>query len=196
MSDDSVQYGGFGRRLGAILIDLVIVLPFIPVFWWGDSHFRLFQIYWIIFCQLFGLICSVYLVKRFGGTPGKLLMKLSIRKVNLEPVGYQEAFLRYLPDAALNFAANLGFAVVVMHMTDAEYFSLDHVERLKRFAELAPLWATPLKIANAVWFWGELLVLLTNKKRRALHDFIAGTVVVVKQPRMAPQNITVPQPVA
>lgn len=26
--------------------------------------------------------------------------------------------------------------------------------------------------------WSELLVLLFNEKRRALHDFIAGTVVV------------------
>jgi uncharacterized RDD family membrane protein YckC len=28
--------------------------------------------------------------------------------------------------------------------------------------------------------WGEFLVLLTNRERRALHDFIAGTVVVRK----------------
>ncbi|WP_255590049.1 hypothetical protein [Marinicella meishanensis] len=31
-----------------------------------------------------------------------------------------------------------------------------------------------------VWYWSELLVMLTNERRRALHDFIAGTVVIKK----------------
>jgi hypothetical protein len=29
-----------------------------------------------------------------------------------------------------------------------------------------------------LWFLAEVLTMLTNRKRRALHDFIAGTVVV------------------
>jgi uncharacterized RDD family membrane protein YckC len=29
-----------------------------------------------------------------------------------------------------------------------------------------------------VWIWIELIVMLTNRRRRALHDFIAGTVVI------------------
>jgi len=33
-------------------------------------------------------------------------------------------------------------------------------------------------VLYAVWVYGELIVLLTNKKRRALHDFLAGTVVI------------------
>lgn len=29
-----------------------------------------------------------------------------------------------------------------------------------------------------IWYFLELVTMLTNRKRRALHDFIAGTVVV------------------
>ena len=29
-----------------------------------------------------------------------------------------------------------------------------------------------------IWIWSELIVMLTNRRRRALHDFIAGTVVI------------------
>jgi uncharacterized RDD family membrane protein YckC len=32
-----------------------------------------------------------------------------------------------------------------------------------------------------VWIFSEFVVLLTNKKRRALHDFMAGTVVIRKE---------------
>jgi hypothetical protein len=36
-------------------------------------------------------------------------------------------------------------------------------------------WALYLMVA---WTFSEVLVMLTNKRRRALHDFIAGTLVV------------------
>ena len=35
-----------------------------------------------------------------------------------------------------------------------------------------------LSALPALWFLAEVLTMLTNEKRRALHDFIAGTVVV------------------
>jgi hypothetical protein len=63
-------------------------------------------------------------------------------------------------------------------MSDTEYHALSFMERAKRMAELTPSWYKPLQIIQNVWVWGELIVLLTNRKRRALHDFIAGTVVI------------------
>ena len=35
-----------------------------------------------------------------------------------------------------------------------------------------------LSVIEGLWFLAELLTMFTNPKRRALHDFIAGTVVV------------------
>jgi uncharacterized RDD family membrane protein YckC len=32
-----------------------------------------------------------------------------------------------------------------------------------------------------IWFYSELIVMLTNKKRRAIHDYMAGTVIVKTQ---------------
>jgi uncharacterized RDD family membrane protein YckC len=39
-----------------------------------------------------------------------------------------------------------------------------------------------LLTAALVWFVAEILTCLTNPKRRAVHDFIAGTVVVKTEP--------------
>jgi uncharacterized RDD family membrane protein YckC len=38
---------------------------------------------------------------------------------------------------------------------------------------------------SQAWLWSELVVLLLNAKRRALHDFIAGTVVIRVRPAPA-----------
>jgi hypothetical protein len=66
----------------------------------------------------------------------------------------------------------------LLHMTDVEYQSLSLKARAKRELDLAPSWYKPLRWTRTSWDLGELVVLLTNRKRRALHDFIAGTVVV------------------
>jgi uncharacterized RDD family membrane protein YckC len=189
MNTDTLRYAGFGPRLAANLLDFVIMIPLIALSFWGSSHFRLFEIYYFLPGILFGLFYSVYLVRRYGGTPGKLLVGIRIRKLDGEPVGYREALLRYLPDTLLGILISVGMILSVLHMSDAEYHSLSFMERSKRMVELAPSWQAPLQWIQTAWVWGELLVLLTNRKRRAIHDFIAGTVVIHTLPKVTPPEV-------
>ena len=175
---DPLCYAGFWPRLGALLLDCLIFLPLTALLFWGNARCRLFQLYCFVPGTLLGLFYSVYLVRRFGGTPGKLLAGIRIRKVNGDPVGYREAVFRYLPEFVLGLLMSIGLLVAVLHMSNAEYHALSFMERAKRMVELAPSWYKPLQMVQNIWVWGELLVLLTNRKRRALHNFIAGTVVV------------------
>ena len=48
---------------------------------------------------------------------------------------------------------------------------------LAREARLA--WEDWPRIVGNVWICSELVVLLLNEKKRAIHDYLAGTVVVV-----------------
>jgi uncharacterized RDD family membrane protein YckC len=178
MTTDSLRYAGFWPRLGSILLDCLILFPLSAVVFWADAHYRMFMVYYLIPGTVFGLFYSVYLVRRFGGTPGKLIVGIRIRKLDGEPVGYREAFLRYFPEFVFGLLMSIALIFPLFHMSDAEYHSLSFMERAKRMVELAPSWYKPLQIAQNIWVWGELIVLLTNRKRRALHDFIAGTVVV------------------
>jgi|ERR1017187_4240231 uncharacterized RDD family membrane protein YckC len=178
MNNESLRYAGFWPRLGALLLDLLIMMPIIALTFWGETRYRLFALYYFVPSTLVGLFYSVYLVRRFGGTPGKLIVGIRIRKLDGGPVGYREAFLRYLPDFVFTLLTSVALILPLLQMTDGEYQSLAFVERTMRIAKLAPSWYKPLQIVQQVWVWGELVVLLTNSKRRALHDFIAGTVVV------------------
>ena len=181
MLPDQIQYGGFWRRFAAVWVDLLCLLPVTLPLVWADQHYRLFTTYYFIPGQLFSLFYSVYLVRRFGGTPGKLALGLRIRRnADLAPVGYREAFLRYLPDFALGILVAIGLIFATFAITDSEYLSLGFMNRSQRLTELAPSWFHPLQILQQIWVWSEFAVLLTNRKRRAIHDFIAGTVVVVQ----------------
>ena len=182
MNSDSLRYAGFWPRLASMLLDCLIMLPLIALVSWGKSHYRLFDIYYFIPGILFELFYSVYLVKRFGGKPGKLITGIRIRKLNGEPVAYREAILRYFPDFLFGLLLDISSLVALFHMSDVEYFSLSKIARYDRIIELAPSWYQTMKLLSQVWFCSELIVLLTNKKRRAVHDFIAGTVVVHVSP--------------
>jgi uncharacterized RDD family membrane protein YckC len=188
---DPLRYAGFWPRLGALLLDALILLPLTALTFWGAQRYRLFSLYYFVPSILFGLFYSVYLVQRFGGTPGKLIVGVRIRKVSGGPIGCREAGLRYLPEFVLGLLMSIAMLISVFHMSDAEYHALSFLERAQRMVALAPSWLKPVQIAQHVWVWGELIVLLTNRKRRALHDFIAGTVVVQTSPSM-----TLPAPAA
>jgi uncharacterized RDD family membrane protein YckC len=179
-------YGGFWVRLGALFIDVLIWAPVAAPTFWMSSHCHLFQIYWWPFGTLLGIFYSIYLVKRFGGTPGKLILGLRIAKVNGSPVGYKEATLRYLPDFILGLFLYLALVIALSHMSDAEYMGLTFLKRAQHIKALEPDWTSPVHIMQQVWMWSEFVVLLTNKKKRALHDFIAGTVVLRKNVPVPP----------
>jgi len=188
MDSEQIQYGGFWRRFAAFWLDFLVFLPLSALVFWSSQHYRLFSVYYMLPGTLVGLFYQVYLVRRFGGTPGKLIMGLRIRKVSGEAVGYPEALLRYAPEFLLGLCMSIALLSPLLQMTDAEYHALSFMERSKRLVDLAPGWFKPVRILQQVWMWSEFIVLLTNRKRRALHDFIAGTVVVREGPNHAMQR--------
>jgi uncharacterized RDD family membrane protein YckC len=124
-----------------------------------------------------GLVIEIYLVKRFGGSPGKLIMKMRIAKVDGSPAGYKEASIRYSILFIISMSA--GRLLSFFSMPENEYAAFTSSKpSIAALDAFAPTWYQPMQNVAAVWIWSEFLVLLTNKKRRALHDFIAGTVVV------------------
>lgn len=153
--------------------------PLLAFVWWGTEHFRVFYLYYFIPDALFVFIYNVYLVQRFGGTPGKRLMRIRIVKLNGDPVNYREALLRYFPEWLMTIGSSFALLIAALHLTDAQYFSVpSFIERTQLIKSTAPGWNSPLELASDIWVWSEFIVMLTNKKRRAIHDFIAGTVVI------------------
>ncbi len=171
-------YASFWQRLGAYLLDFLILTPLIAFTVWGSEQSRFFYAYYLVPSIVFGLWFHAYLVKRYGGTPGKLIVGIKIVKLEGDSVGYREALLRYCVLLLLATISQVAYAQTTMAMTDAEYFALNWQERAVRMQELAPSWLGSITLLTNIWVWGEFVVMLTNKKRRAIHDFIAGTVVI------------------
>ncbi|SEH95211.1 Uncharacterized membrane protein YckC, RDD family [Rheinheimera pacifica] len=82
---DNKEYAGFWIRLGAVLIDMVIlfIVLFIPLsfiygeeYWLGDKF--VYGFWDIMLSYVFPFIATIWFWLRFLGTPGKMAAKLEI----------------------------------------------------------------------------------------------------------------------
>src|SRR5258708_39899612 len=109
---------------------------------------------------------SIYLHGTYGQTIGKWLMKVQVLNIDETRLIMRQAFLRD--------SIGVSLAVVYLLFAIAPVFS-GVSPRSREFGEHMPslIWNVGL-----VTFALEVITMLTNAKRRALHDFIAGSVVV------------------
>ena len=105
--------------------------------------------------------------------------KLSkIIRTDGEAIGWKESFLRYSINLALTLFRIVMMTVCILQADDAVYTSLGWQRQAQYLMSLSPtFFRVHTRISN-IWFYSELIVLLTNDRKRAIHDFIAGTVIV------------------
>jgi len=169
-------YAGFWSRLLAHLIDTLVFGPLIALQWWSMSS-RSASLALIIPLGVAGPLYSVVMHARRGQTLGKIVAGIQVAKVSGEPVSWREAILRDSVTIAFDVISTTATMFALLHIPEAAW-SANWRELAVKLHETEPTWGRWAGIAMQVWFWGELFVLLLNRKRRSLHDFIAGTVVI------------------
>jgi uncharacterized RDD family membrane protein YckC len=175
---DVAEPGGLFARIGAHLLDTLIMLPVIAFTFWASSLSRSFFAWWVVPGFLISLFYSVYLVQRHGGTPGKRVMQLRIQMADGSPVSARAALVRTSVITALATLSSVAEAMAALSMDDASYLAMGMWERLEGLGAAEPSWQLLVSVLMQVWIWGTLIIMLTNGRRRAPHDFLAGTVVV------------------
>jgi uncharacterized RDD family membrane protein YckC len=175
-------YAGFWKRFCAMWADTFIVMPIIFFFMWLRGLDKTLAMAIVIPSTAFFAIYHVYFDACYGGTLGKLAVGIRITKPDGSKIGWHEAFMR----SAVNFAfvaMIVGVEMWILTRVNGEDYSNASgiVEQRRLLRPLMPSWFSAVRTAQHVWFWSELIVLLLNKRKRALHDFIAGTIVIRKE---------------
>ena len=159
------KYKTFFPRLVALLIDSFIMLPIaILDDWFRQAEFP--PLFFYIWIPLSSLVLPVYLIAmhaKFGQTLGKMAMNVKVLNVSEEPITLNQAILRESPQLIFNLAA--------IYLNIRFLGENPESEALK----------IPYGVLGAIiGIWGltDILIFALNEKRRALHDFIAGTIVV------------------
>ncbi len=125
------------------------------------------MIAWSVIHQVVYWLYTVILHARYGQTLGKMVTHVQVLDLSEERIPtLRQAFLREIGNIVLNTCSLVYFTYLILAGQNhhGTYFS-----------------ALPGQIlawAFLGWFLLEIVTMASNHKRRALHDYIAGTVVV------------------
>ncbi len=168
------KYDTFGPRFCTGFVDNVVLWPVGFVSMWLlfiEPPIAIAAVA-IVGRDLLWLAYTVLLHAKYGQTVGKRVCQVKVVDSRTEgPLTFRQALLR----ESIPLALGLGFAVYQIYALSRGTLSAVEIATGKMADTLGSrlLLALPL-----LWFVAEVITMLTNEKRRALHDYLAGTVVV------------------
>jgi uncharacterized RDD family membrane protein YckC len=159
------KYQTFFPRFIALLIDSFIMVPlFVFDQWFREAELpHSFFYFWIPLSSLVFPAYSITMNAKFGQTLGKMWMKVKVLDVSENPLTIRQAMLRDTPQIIFSLSAIIIGIIALPYNENA-------VEMMYVFGIF--------NAVSGIWGLADIVVFLTNDKRRALHDLIAGTVVV------------------
>ncbi len=164
-------YAGFRKRLGAGILDLLIIIPLKAILAFLPSRFPSIAIVTVILSSLILPVYITYFHYKFGATLGKMAKGIKVTLPNRNSIGVKQALLRSSVDIGVAF-----IAVIVLFSVETDLTELG-----KHSVPVLPAWFGVINIWGRLWYWSEFITLLFNKRKRAIHDLIAGTVVIYKE---------------
>lgn len=165
------RYRTFWERFWAGFVDGLVFVPIGLLNNYISKHAQpgVLLICWAIFQSLTVLGYSILMHARYGQTVGKMFMGVKVWDVSESRLpSLKQAFLRDIGNVVPNVA---GLVYLVFLMVSHQYTNPNQ--------QLHNLPGEIIGWAGSVWFLLEVVTMLTNQKRRALHDFIARTVVCI-----------------
>ena len=176
-----MNYATFWQRFAAAWIDVFVLLPLVFIHVWLESISKAAAIVLVIPMTAAYCAYTIYCHGRFGQTVGKHAMNIRVMRTTGERIGWREAWLRSAVDVVFAALGVISSFVALAAITNAEYYGVGWMQRATNLQAHQPAWLAWTFVAGQIWVWSEVVVMLFNKRRRALHDFIAGTVVTAEQ---------------
>ncbi|GAK87939.1 hypothetical protein JCM19238_5549 [Vibrio ponticus] len=167
------------RRFAASLIDSLIVLPITMAVVYAQGFSQQLGILLAIPAAMVFAVYCILAHWWFGATLGKRLMKLKVVTEYAErSINFSHSLLRGL--VYVLYALAMGYLQILAFqgISASEYLALEWYMRESLVEENMLDWHQKVQIIALVWFTISTLCLIVTGKKRALHDFIGGTVVV------------------
>lgn len=164
---DAKYHTGF-RRLGAAVIDTIIFTPLLMLDLWilnqTDHVWIIFA--WTAFNASLYCLYSIFFHYKFGRTIGKWVLHIKVLDLSeTKLLTLKQAILRDSLHVVIQIIGLLYFFFRVATTGDLDIIIMDY----RNFIDYSFLG----------WMLLELISMLSNKKRRAIHDRLAGSVVIV-----------------
>jgi uncharacterized RDD family membrane protein YckC len=188
---ESKKYHTFWPRMWSPYVDAFILYVIWAMFSLVDlSNSKLtftFLAVIFLFKNSLGHFYTIYMHGKHGATVGKMICKVKIVDNKTEgAISFKQAILRGSFPLVLLIIST---AWILTDPNSGSYVSVGVNPLGKNEIPAFVHIMTTTGILSLIWILAELITMLTNSKRRALHDLIAGTVVVRTNIKIKKDNI-------
>jgi len=163
------KYKTSWRRFFAVIIDDLIIFPILLYIQAAprNEYTSANQFIYYLAVLILSSIYFVWMTGRSGQTVGKKVTKIIVvdGKDETKTIGYKRSFYRYSPFMAFNV---LALIYIVITWTDGIMLHMDRVV------------LNLLIFLSIIWTVAEFITILGNGRRKAIHDYIGGSVVIRK----------------
>lgn len=133
---------------------------------------------------VFFRVYNIVFVALWGQTPGKMVARIHVVQVDGSPVGWGHAILRNSVETAITIVLYY-YEIHAALSIPRESFTAALIDQREALMKtLIPHNAVYFALASKLYVYSEYVVMWLNKRKRAIHDFIGGTV-VIHDPRQA-----------
>lgn len=177
---DPFEYVGFWRRLAVVLLDALISLPLWPAQYWAIERSLSLRIPWpAMAVSVVWVLIATACVVRLGGTPGKLILGIRIVESGGRFLSVPTALRRGIFDwgYVLLYWLSVFHAIAVLPPSQSP-INAWHASELH--AQFGGIWNFLQEYYSLVSL-ADVLVVATNRRKRALHDFLAGSFVITRR---------------
>jgi uncharacterized RDD family membrane protein YckC len=178
--DNHKVYAGFWKRLAAAIMDSLLMIPLMFIVHITQSISITSSIITLVVSSLLFSAYVIYFHYRFGATLGKMAVGIKITCPDGTQINLKQALLRSSVEICLSLIAVTAQLIALKYADPEIYLNAGFTDRAKYILLLYPAWYSLVSTLSQIWWWSEFIVLLFNKRKRAIHDFMAGTVVIKK----------------
>lgn len=178
----TTKYHTFWPRFWALVVDALIVLPFISL---GEYLMRPERgqssvVSGLAIASFLPICYRTFMHARFGQTVGKMVTRVKILDASESRVpSFWQCLVRDTPEYVVSTLT----AYHAVELFRLGTYQPDQPDR-STFAQTVDL-------CYITWWFAEAMVLSANYRRRSLHDWLAGTVVIkcAPKPRALPPKV-------
>ena len=161
------RYQTLGKRILALVVDSVVFLPLIVLYGWlPESGISPTAYLAITSASSLTILYNILLHWKYGQTLGKMVAKVKVVDVGSEgQITLKQSVMRDIFYVAVEV---LDLILLLLLIAAGAGFNMDTIYSSESYTVYLIF----------IWLAVDILVCLKSAKHRALHDFIAGTVVV------------------
>lgn len=173
-----MKYASVKKRLLSVIIDSIIMgVIFSTARLFLPSDFAKY-IYLRSAFPILTVLYYVVFLTYYSATPGKLLLKITIAKLDGNKIGLKEAILRNIVEILQSIIIVTAFFLAYDSGLINAYLIAEGNEKRQMIKDMNPQWQWNLGIITSAYGFFDVFIALTNPKRQALHDMIAKTIVL------------------